>query len=126
MLDGLTPRDWYRLLNNRAFFWPSEERLLRLLGARAYRIKRHDILEVDAEAIFRDFSGRITLSPINSGSTLFNPSPRGKQTFSRIKERPIGNRVAEISIDHSVPNIADYVSRVVKTQGDKVIQILKD
>lgn len=48
LLDGLQPADWYRLLNQRVFFWPSKERLLRLLGARAYRNKRHDILEIDS------------------------------------------------------------------------------
>ena len=130
LLDGLEPRDWYRLLNSRVFFWPSEERLMRLLSARAYRGKKHDILEVDTKAIVRDFPDKITLSPINSGSTLFNPSPRGKQTFSRIKDfpyadRPKGNRVAELAIDHSVPNISDYVGRVVEMQGNKVIRVVK-
>jgi hypothetical protein len=130
LLDGLQPADWYRLLNQRVFFWPSEERLLRLLGAKAYRDREHDVLEVDASALVEDYSETITLSPINSGSTLFNPRLRGSGTFARIPDyqyaqRPKNNRVAEIAIDHSVPNMAKYVTRVVEMKGADKIRELK-
>jgi hypothetical protein len=122
LLDGLTPSDWYRLLNMRVFFWPSKERLLRLLGAKAYRTQRHDILEIDTVSLFERYRDAITLSPINSGATLFNPRPRGIETFSRIAaypygDRPRGNRVAEVAIDHSVPDIVNYVTRVFQMRG---------
>jgi hypothetical protein len=125
--DGLTPRDWYLLLNRRVFFWPSKERLTRLLGAKAYRDKKHDILEVDSSSLVRDYRDDITLSPINSGSTLFNPQPRGKQTFSRIADypyaaRPKDNRLAELAIDHSVRDISAHVTKVVEMQGDKELR----
>jgi hypothetical protein len=127
---GLEPRDWYRLLNCRVFFWLSEERLLRLLGAKAYRSKKHDILEVDTRAVVKDLRNKITLSPINSGSTLFNPRARGAGTFARIEDyayadRPRNNKVAELAVDYSVPNVAKYVGRVVEMQGDKIVRIVK-
>jgi len=123
LLDGLTPRDWYLMLNKRVFFWLSHARLLRLLGARAYRDKRHDILEIDTRCLVRDFRDKITLSPINSGSTIFNPSPRGNQTFARIEDysyagRPKGERAVELAVDYGVSNIADYVLRVTEMQGN--------
>lgn len=122
LLDGLSPSDWYLLLNQRVFFWPSKERLLRLLGARAYRGKKHDILEVDCRQLVEAYGDKITLSPINSGSTLFNPQSRGKETFRRISDypyasRPKDNRLAELAIDHSVPDISRYVRRAVKMKG---------
>jgi hypothetical protein len=122
--DGLAPRDWYLLLNSRVFFWPSRERLTRLLGAKAYRNKKHDILEVDSRSIVQDYRDKITLSPINSGSTLFDPQPRGKQTFSRIVDypyssRPKDNRLAELAIDHSVPDVSGYVTNVLEMQGNE-------
>jgi hypothetical protein len=115
--DGLTPRDWYLLLNGKVFFWPSKERLTRFVRATAYRNKKHDILEIDSRALVRDYRVKITLSPINSGSTLFKPQPRGSQTFSRLADYPYaarrsGNRLAELAIDHSVPNISEYVTDV--------------
>ena len=99
---------------------------MRLLGARAYRTKKNDILEVNARKLIREYRSKITLSPINSGSTIFNPSPRGKQTFSRIPdyayaERPRGNRAAELAVDYSIPNIATYVTRIFQMQGDQQI-----
>jgi hypothetical protein len=122
LLDGLEPKDWYLLLNKRVFFWPSKERLLRLLGARAYRDKKHDVIEVDAKSLVDDFKHVIALSPINSGSTLFNPRLRGNGTFARIADyqyaaRPSTNRVAEIAIDHGIPDISKYARRVVQMTG---------
>src|SRR5690242_18502139 len=34
-LIGLTPRQWFELLNHKVFFWADGDRLQRLLGARA-------------------------------------------------------------------------------------------
>src|SRR5437763_1911223 len=34
-LHGITPTEWYRLLNGRVFFWLTEERLVTLLQGRA-------------------------------------------------------------------------------------------
>jgi hypothetical protein len=67
------------------------------------------------------------LSPINSGSTLFNPRLRGKGTFARIddypySQRPQSNRVAEIAIDQSVPNVSKYVNRVIEMKGAEEIR----
>lgn len=39
-LHGMTPREWYEHLNWRVFFWVEQKRLLKLLGARAYRDRR--------------------------------------------------------------------------------------
>jgi hypothetical protein len=126
LLDGLQPSDWYRLLNNRVFFWPSRERLLRFLKARAYHGKKHDVLEIDAAGLFEAYADAITLSPINSGSATFNPRSRGKKTFSRISdyayaERPSDNRVAEVAVAHSVPDISKYVTRVLEMLGTEEV-----
>ena len=41
LTGGLTPLDWHRLLNERVFFWLTEERLGRLMCAGAYRKSEH-------------------------------------------------------------------------------------
>ena len=79
--DGLAPEDWYRMLNGRVFFWLSEERLEELLRARAYRDRRHTVLTVETAALLESHGDRVELSPINSGSTVYNPQPRGRDTF---------------------------------------------
>ena len=44
-LTGMTPREWYETLNRRVFFWVDRRRLLKLLGARAYRGRAHPVLD---------------------------------------------------------------------------------
>jgi len=74
-LHGMTPREWYEHLNRRVFFWVERKRLLKLLGARAYRDRSHLLLEVDTAELLERHVDRVTLSPINSGATFaMNPA----------------------------------------------------
>ena len=128
---GISPQDWYRLLNRRVFFWLSRKRLLRLLTARPYRHDEHDVLEIDAAALVLAYRPAITLSPINSGVTRPFPQPRGSATFRSIddypyaewrRRRPAGERVVELTIDYSVPDIARFVRRVTVMRGSGTVE----
>ena len=122
LTDGLTPADWYRVLNAKVFFWLSRARVLRLLDAAPYRGREHDVLELDAAPLVRDHAERVRLCPINSGYTRRFPQPRGPATFRRIADypyadRPRRERVVELAIEGAVPDAARYVCRVVRMQG---------
>lgn len=132
-LTDLTPQQWYETLNRRVFFWLTRERLLRLLSARAYRQKKHCVLTVDTRKMMEIYANKITLSPINSGSTIYIPQPRGSQTFctlanypfiERRKTRTIGNSIAELAVDYSVPKIEEIVIKVDHMQGEHVLECL--
>jgi hypothetical protein len=117
--EGLTPSDWYRLLNERVFFWVSSNRLERLLGARLYRNRPHTVLKLDSRRILERYASSITLSPINSGATLFNPPRRGPNTFRRLETYPFWERVAmgadavvELAVSGMVANIEECVVSV--------------
>lgn len=125
--DGLTPSDWYRMLNERVFFWLTKERLLRLLSAGAYSSQSHAVLEIDAAAIVGAYRDRITLCPINSGCTKPFPHPRGADTFRSIddypyavwrKKRKKGERVVELSVLGGVPDVRKFVRRAVVMRKD--------
>jgi len=131
--DGLTVEEWYRLLNGRVFFWLTEARLLRLLGAKAYRELEHDVLEIDSRSLVREYRGSITLCPINSGCTKPMAAPRGKDTFRRIDEypyghwkgrRPRGERVVELAVIGAVPNVSRHVRRVTAMKGTERLRVL--
>jgi hypothetical protein len=64
-------------LNSRTFFWLSRYRIWSLLGARAYRDVSQTVLTVDTRSLVAAHRPRIWLSPMNSGSTIYNPLPRG-------------------------------------------------
>lgn len=124
--DGISPAEWYRLLNARVFFWLTEDRLHRLLSAGAYRDSEHDVLELDAAALVAAHRAAITLSPMNSGCTKPIPHPRGRQTFTSMADYPYahwrsrrkrGERVVELAVTGGVPDIRKYVRRVLAMKG---------
>jgi hypothetical protein len=130
----LTPSDWYELLNAKAFFWLTENRLHRLTGARAYRDLEHDVLEADTRSLIRAHRNAIWLCPMNSGCTKPMPHPRDETIFRRIsgypykhwcRKRPRGERVVELAVDHSVPDICDHVRRVVVKRGSSIIDVIE-
>lgn len=128
--DGLIPADWYRLLNRRVFFWLTRERLHKLLCAGTYHDVEHDVLEVDAAPLVSKYREAITLCPMNSGCTKPMPHPRGLSTFASIAEYPYahwrarrkrGERVVELSVMGGVPDIRQYVRRVLVMKGTTIL-----
>jgi hypothetical protein len=131
--DGLSPEDWYRLLNSKVFFWLTRDRLLRLLNAGTYRAQEHDVLHLDTKALVDAYSDRIWLCPMNSGCTKPIPHPRGKSTFQRFATYPYahwrtrrrpGERVVELAVDYAVPDIAKFVSQVSRMKGSNELGVL--
>lgn len=127
--NGITPADWYKNLNQRVFFWVREARLNRLLNARAYRNKQQCILAIDTAELIRRHADRISLCPINSGSTIYRPQPRGADTFRTIENYPFDkwkqkrgteDAVVELVVDYSVLDIADLVVWVEERHGATV------
>jgi hypothetical protein len=121
--EGLSPQDWYRILNARTFFWASRDRLLRLLRARAYRGRPQIVLTIDTESLVAAHGDRIELCRINSGSTLFSPPRRGRNTFlplvdcpceSSLKTRRRENAIAEVVVRGGVPDLRDHVLKVYR------------
>ena len=125
--DGLTLTDWYRLLNERVFFWLTEDRLERMLRAAAYRNYEHDVLTLNSEPLIHDHAAEIELSPMNTGCTKPYPHPRGKDTFQPLDIYPLAARkkshradaVVELAAMRSVPNVADYVIEVRRRSHGK-------
>ena len=75
-LTGMSAHEWYETLNREVFFWVDRKRLLKLLGARAYRDRPHLVLELDTAMLLRRHAGDVTRSAINSGATFaMNPAP---------------------------------------------------
>jgi hypothetical protein len=122
-LSGMEPQEWYETLNRWVFFWPDRERLLKLLGARAYRDRPHLVLEVDTAELLRRHADSITLSPINSGATFtMNPAPRGRETFRRIAEHPANRPIVELAVDYAVPDVAELTVSVGRWHGAEKIE----
>jgi hypothetical protein len=133
LTDGLTPEAWYRLLNRHVFFWLSRQRLDRLLDARAYRHQRHTILEVNTSSLLDAYAKRVVLAPINSGSTIMKPQPRGAATFQTISSYPYaawrakrGRRdaVVELAVRGGVQDVERFVLRVTEEGAGGGVKVL--
>lgn len=119
--------DFYRMLNGRVYLWPSRHRVDGLLTARAYRDRSHLVLTLDTATLLARHGDRVRLSPINMGSTLFTPTPRGRDTALGLADYPFAARrrlrgrrdaVAEVSVEHEVPDAADLVLTAVVHHPD--------
>ena len=119
--NGLTPSDWYQLLNRKSFFWTSKDRLLRLLNARLYRNRVHDVLTIDTRKLVERYSESITLAPFNTGVSSFGRKYcRGINTFQSIKDFPLGTQyseVVEVVVGYGVPDIAEFTLAVEQWKG---------
>lgn len=126
-LTDMTAEEWYVHLNRKVFFWVSEDRLTRMLGAGAYKGRDHTVFEIDTEALLARHQERVTLSPLNSGATFpLGAAPRGSDTFRSLPEFPWDARVAtnkkepvvELAVDYSVPDVLDLIMDVTARRVD--------
>jgi hypothetical protein len=77
--DGLTPEDWYRLVNGCVFFWIDPERVERHLHA--LRRRAQVLLTIDAEALAEAYATAAFVTPFNVGAARRKPARRGLRTF---------------------------------------------
>jgi len=132
-LVSMTPAEWYETLNHKVFFWVTAARVNGLLVAKAYRGREHTVLTVDTAMLLERHARRLTLSPINSGSTLYKAQPRGRDTFRRLGEYPfsdrrklrgLANAVAELAVENQVEDISNIVTRVELRNGSRVVKVI--
>jgi hypothetical protein len=121
LTDGITPTDWYRLVNQHVFFWVDKKRVATLLGARAYRRERHALLVVKTRHLLEKHVDRAVLSPLNTGATKPMPHPRGKNCFVPLAAYPFeywrmkrGRKTAvvELAVPDGVRDLADFLESV--------------
>lgn len=129
-LTDMTLAEWLETLNSRVFFWLDEPHLEGLLGAKAYRNDAHDVITVDTAALIAREGDKVRLSPINSGSTLYNPRPRGSETFMPIAEYPFAERrrargkdaIVELAVEDGVGQIEEVAVRAERRRCGGVIE----
>ena len=131
LVDGTSCSEWYQFLNARVFMWAEEHRLFGLLNAREYRNLEHDVLTIDTASLMARYAPRTMLCRMNSGNTFPMPHERGMEAFKTIADYPVGPRsgapkppVVEVVIEHSVPDIAEFVVEVRRIRGRDVLRQL--
>jgi Family of unknown function (DUF7002) len=88
-------------------------------------------LTIDTASLVSAHADQITLGPINTGSTIYNPRPRGVGTFLSIADYPFDEwrrrrsrrtAVAELAVIGGVRDIVDHTLVVESRQVDAVLE----
>jgi hypothetical protein len=123
-LIGLTPNEWYALINTRIFFWLDPERLNRHRAA--CKARPQVVLIVDANRLIAAYAEQVYLTPINSGNARRLPAKGGVATFVPYASweasawaseaaslgtplRSPSHAPVELTITGSIPNIMQFV-----------------
>ncbi len=126
-LIGMSPSQWYALINSRIFFWFDPARLNRQRAACNERPQV--ILTVDTARLVAAYAERVTLTPFNTGNARRRPARRGAATFVPysswvtsawaseaaslgIPLRPRSHMPVELTITESIPDIMKFVISV--------------
>ncbi len=125
-LTDMTPADWLATLNARAFLWPTEDRLSRML--KAYLKSEQAVFEVDTARFLARYADQVELSHINSGfaNPAYKSAMRGSTTFQTLAaySEKASNAIAEVTVPGGVPDIFDLTIRVtgrVRGRDDRLI-----
>jgi hypothetical protein len=118
LTNGMTVKEWLRLLNGRVFFWLEEKRLNVLCGAEAYREQRQCVLTLDVRGLVEAHGHRIRLTHLNTGATRPFAFPRGRDTFCTI-EGYKRRRAVELTIKREVHDIRNFVIKVEELGAGK-------
>jgi hypothetical protein len=135
LTDGTSPQQFLDTLNGRVFFWLTQQRLVKLLGARMYRDSEHTVLRIDTAALLATYEPVAQLAPYNTGSMHVPNAPkRGADVFVDIADYPFarwqerrgrtGDAVVELTLPYSVPDIAQYVVRTENWRGSHPVGVL--
>jgi len=123
-LVGMTPAQWYALINGRVFFWVDPERLNRQRAACSSRPQV--VLIVDAPRLAQAYADRVALTPINTGNARRRAATRGAATFVPYgtwldsgwaseaahlgtRERSRSHAPVEFTVGGSIPDIREFV-----------------
>jgi hypothetical protein len=123
-LIGMSPSEWYALINTHVFFWLDPARLNRQRAACNHRPQV--VLTMDASGLLAAYVDMAAVTPINSGNARRRPARRGAATFVpyaswvasawdseadslAIPARPKSHAPVELTIVGSIPDVMRFV-----------------
>jgi hypothetical protein len=128
-LVGLTPAEWYALINARVFFWFDPDRLNRQRAACEPRPQV--VLAVDTAKLVDAYREEVAVTPINTGNARRKPARRGTATFVPyaawvesgwesealalgVSMRKRSHQPVEVTVAGSVPDVMRFVVGVYR------------
>jgi hypothetical protein len=136
-LIGMTPAQWYALINQKVFFWCDPERLNR--QHRACGERPQIALTLDTERLLSRHGDRVALTPFNTGNARRKPAIRGRATFVPysawlasgwrseadglgVSRRPFSHPPVELTVADAVPDAAEFIVAIEYLRPGDVFQ----
>jgi hypothetical protein len=117
LTGGLTVPEWLRRLNGLALFFPTPEGRDKML--KKYGHEPVVVLTVSTTSLVHEYEWSIRLAAINTGSVLYRPAPRGRDTFLSIHCFDHAKRtVKEVAVQNGVPNLLDHLLKAERWLPD--------
>ena len=122
LTGGMTVPEWLRQLNDLAFFFPGQEGRYPEGLHKMLQVYGHEpvvVLTVSTTSLVREYEWSIRLAAINTGSVLYAPAPRGRDTFLSIRRFDHAKRtVKEVAVQDGVPNLLDHLLKAERWLPD--------
>ena len=135
-LCGISPTDWYAMVNARVFFWFDPDRLNRQRAACGPRPQV--VIAVDTAALVSVHREHVALTPINTGNARRKPARRGAGTFVPFAEwarsgwaseadvlgppvRKRSHQPVELTVLDAVPDIMRFVVGVFDLSAGQLL-----
>ena len=106
-LVNISIAEWFTLLNSKVFFFLAEDKAQRFLET--YAAFDNLMITVNTRALFAaGYAASATVCRLNSGSFLYNPRPRGRNSFIPLGSFEYRNKrdtPAELTLDCAIPDL---------------------
>jgi hypothetical protein len=137
-LVGVTPAQWYALLNQRVFLWLDTARLNR--QRRACDGRPQVVLTIDTHGLLGRYADATALTPINTGNARRNPASRGRATFVPYRQwvergweseakalgkrtRPRSHAPVEFTVAGGIPDVMEYLLDAVELAPGQAFEL---
>lgn len=119
-LDGVSPSQWWRLINGRVYFFPREADAERLVTAYLSKRRPQEVIKFRTTPALEDVATSVEVATVNAGVFPRHSGPsRGQATFVPLGQFPHTQVSAmEITVIERVPVRSRAVISVVRWDPD--------
>ena len=115
-LDGITPAQWWSLINGRVYFFRRKDDATKLLDVYLGQGHAQEVVRVRTKAALEAVAGGVEVTTVNAGTFPRTKGPsRGPATFVPLADYPVATvaKIQEVTVTVSVPLPSPAVFSVV-------------
>ena len=121
-LDGITPAQWWSLINGRVYFFRKKEDATDLLDVYLGKGHAQEVVRVRTKAALEAVAGQVEVTTVNAGTFPRTKGPsRGPATFIPLADYPAAAvaKIQEVTVTVKVPLASPAVFSVVGHDAGK-------